>query len=362
MGDFILQLDHIEKSFGDVKVLDNLSLSIKQGEFITLLGPSGCGKTTTLRIIAGLEKPDSGKVYLEGKDVTTEEPNKRNVNTVFQNYALFPHMTVEGNISYSLRLKRLDRARIKKAVSEALELVQLVGFEKRMPSELSGGQRQRVAIARAVVNEPKVLLLDEPLGALDLQLRRQMQTELKRFQKHLGITFVYITHDLEEALNMSDRIAVMRDGKFEQIGTPQEIYDHPKTSYVARFVGSANIIDGIVFNVNEDTVVFKNKDGNGIVARNQTNIACGQKVTVAVRSEHIKLNLITDNSNIAGLKGVVKEKSFAGGLLQIIVALADGNELIASRHGIDSSLVPGDNVIVTWARENAILVDLEGAQ
>jgi spermidine/putrescine transport system ATP-binding protein len=189
-----------------------------------------------------------------------------------------------------------------------------------------------------------------------------MQTELKRFQKHLGITFVYITHDQEEALNMSDRIAVMRDGKFEQIGTPQEIYDHPKTSYVARFVGSANIIDGIVFNVNEDTVVFKNKDGNGIVARNQTNIACGQKVTVAVRSEHIKLNLITDNSNIAGLKGVVKEKSFAGGLLQIIVALADGNELIASRHGIDSSLVPGDNVIVTWARENAILVDLEGAQ
>ena len=228
MGDFILQLDHIEKSFGDVKVLDNLSLSIKQGEFITLLGPSGCGKTTTLRIIAGLEKPDSGKVYLEGKDVTTEEPNKRNVNTVFQNYALFPHMTVEGNISYSLRLKRLDRARIKKAVSEALELVQLVGFEKRMPSELSGGQRQRVAIARAVVNEPKVLLLDEPLGALDLQLRRQMQTELKRFQKHLGITFVYITHDQEEALNMSDRIAVMRMVNLNRLAHRRKFMTTPK--------------------------------------------------------------------------------------------------------------------------------------
>lgn len=362
MDDYILQLDRIEKSFGDVKVLKGLSLSVRPGEFITLLGPSGCGKTTTLRIIAGLEKPDKGKVYLEGKDVTNEEPNKRNVNTVFQNYALFPHMTVEGNISYSLRLKRLDRAKIKKAVSEALELVQLVGFEKRMPHELSGGQKQRVAIARAVVNEPKVLLLDEPLGALDLQLRRQMQTELKRLQKHLGITFVYITHDQEEALNMSDRIAVMRDGKFEQIGTPQEVYDHPKTSYVARFVGSANIIKGTAYNVNEHTVVFKNDAGIGVVAKYSGNIAHGQKVTVAVRSEHIKLNLVNYNSNVTGLKGVVKEKTFAGGLLQIIVALADGNELVASRHGIDSSLVPGDDVIVTWAPGNAVLVDLEGAQ
>jgi len=361
MGDYILQLEDIEKSFGDVKVLNGLNLSVKQGEFITLLGPSGCGKTTTLRIIAGLEKPDRGKVYLEGKDVTNEEPNKRNVNTVFQNYALFPHMTVEGNISYSLRLKRLDKARIKKAVSEALELVQLVGFEKRMPSELSGGQRQRVAIARAVVNEPKVLLLDEPLGALDLQLRRQMQTELKRLQKHLGITFVYITHDQEEALNMSDRIAVMRDGKFEQIGTPQEIYDHPKTSYVARFVGSANIIYGTVCDVNEHTIVFKNQDGTGIVARNHANIVYGQKVTVAVRSEHIRLIPTDSDSNVTGLMGVVKEKSFAGGLLQVIVAMADDHELVASRHGIDSSLVPGDRVVVTWAPENAILVDLEGA-
>lgn len=361
MEDFILQLDRIEKSFGGVKVLNGLSLSVKQGEFITLLGPSGCGKTTTLRIIAGLEKPDSGKVYLEGKDVTNEEPNRRNVNTVFQNYALFPHMTVEGNISYSLRLKRLDRAKIKKAVSEALELVQLEGYEKRMPSELSGGQRQRVAIARAVVNEPKVLLLDEPLGALDLQLRRQMQTELKRLQKHLGITFVYITHDQEEALNMSDRIAVMRDGKFEQIGTPQEVYDYPKTSYVARFVGSANIIYGTAYDVNEHTVVFKNEDGIGFVARNRANIAYGQKVTVAVRSEHIRLTPAASDSNAEGFVGVVKEKSFAGGLLQIIVALADGKELVASRHGIDSTLVPGDKVIVTWAPENAILVDLEGA-
>jgi len=362
MEDYILELEGIEKSYGEVNVLNGLNLSVRQGEFITLLGPSGCGKTTTLRIIAGLEKPDKGKVYLEGKDVTYEEPNRRNVNTVFQNYALFPHMTVEGNISYSLRIKRLDRAKIKKAVSEVLELVQLVGFEKRMPDELSGGQRQRVAIARAIINEPKVLLLDEPLGALDLQLRRQMQTELKRLQKQLGITFVYITHDQEEALNMSDRIAVMRDGKFEQIGTPQEVYDHPRTSYVARFVGSANILHGTVTDVNEHAVIIDNANGVGIVARNNANIQYGQKVTVAVRSEHIKLTLAGDKGAEIGFNGVVREKSFAGGLLQIIVSLDDGEEIIASRHGIDSSLVPGDNVIVTWAPENSILVDLEGAE
>ena len=230
-----------------------------------------------------------------------------------------------------------------------------------MPSELSGGQRQRVAIARAIVNEPKVLLLDEPLGALDLQLRRQMQTELKRLQKHLGITFVYITHDQEEALNMSDRIAVMRDGKFEQIGTPQEVYDQPKTSFVASFVGSANIIYGTVSHVNEDTLVFENKR-HRYCRRNKINILKGQKITVAVRTEHISLTPAASNRNAVGLMGVVKEKSFAGGLLQIFVNLADGQEIIASRHGIDSLLVPGDNVIVTWAPEKTILVDLEGAQ
>jgi spermidine/putrescine transport system ATP-binding protein len=234
--DVILRLDHIEKSFGDVKVLKDIDLDVKQGEFITLLGSSGCGKTTTLRIIAGLEIPDKGHVLLEGRDVTFDEPNKRNVNTVFQNYALFPHMDVKANIGYSLKLKHIDKSTISKTVEEALELVQLKGFEKRMPNELSGGQRQRVAIARALVNKPKVLLLDEPLGALDLQLRKQMQTELKRLQTHLGLTFIYITHDQEEAINMSDRIAVMHEGLIEQIGTPAQVYDRPRTSYVARFV------------------------------------------------------------------------------------------------------------------------------
>ena len=214
MNQPILQLEGITKSFGDTQVLKGISLSVAQGEFITLLGSSGCGKTTTLRIIAGLESPDTGRVLLEGKDVTQTPPNRRDVNTVFQNYALFPHMTVAANVAYSLKLKKRPKAEIEQAMRDALELVQLTGYEKRMPNELSGGQRQRVAIARAVVNRPKVLLLDEPLGALDLQLRRQMQQELKALQKSLGITFIYITHDQEEALNMSDRIVVMREGRF----------------------------------------------------------------------------------------------------------------------------------------------------
>lgn len=225
----ILQLQGVRKRFGDSEILEGIDLKIRRGEFITLLGASGCGKTTTLRIIAGLEFPDSGRVILEGRDITELEPNKRSVNTVFQNYALFPHMNVADNIGYGLKIRKVSRAVIAKKVEEMLHLVQLEGFEKRMPSQLSGGQKQRVAIARAVVNEPKVLLLDEPLGALDLKLRRQMQLELKRLQKRLGITFIYITHDQEEAINMSDRIAVMNQGVLEQMGTPNEIYYHPVT-------------------------------------------------------------------------------------------------------------------------------------
>lgn len=393
MADISLELKNIKKSFTEGEaVLDDISLVISQGEFITLLGSSGCGKTTTLRIIAGLEQPDEGSVWLDGREVTGLEPNQRDVNTVFQNYALFPHMNVAENIGYGLKLKKVPKAEIKKKVSRMLELVQLEGYEKRKPSELSGGQKQRVAIARALVNNPKVLLLDEPLGALDLQLRRAMQIELKHLQKKLGITFIYITHDQEEAINMSDRIAVMKGGRIEQMGTPDEIYNHPKTSYVATFVGNANILHGVVESVQGETAVVK--IGNDKVAvdlgTDQQNAgtgrypAAGEKVTLAVRSENVQLeetmtseNLAgrTDDrdkamervsdrynvENISGLQAAVTEKNFAGGQLRVTLKLNDGTELIASRYGIDASVTEGQTVRCSFLPTDTVLVDREDA-
>ena len=323
MEEMILSLRGIRKSFGDAEVLKGISLDVKQGEFITLLGSSGCGKTTTLRIIAGLEQPDEGQVILEGKDVTREEPHKRDVNTVFQSYALFPHMDVASNVAYGLKIRKVPKEEQKKRVKEVLQLVQLEGFGKRKPSELSGGQRQRVAIARAIVNNPRVLLLDEPLGALDLQLRRQMQLELKRLQKKLGITFIYITHDQEEAINMSDRIVVMNAGSFEQVGTPDEVYHHPRTSFVAKFVGSANII---------------HEEGK----------------TLAVRSENLLFAKQGASDKYCVRNGAVKEKSFAGGLLRVVFVLEDGTELTASRHGIDTDVREGEQVKIGWLPDHAV--------
>lgn len=368
MTEWILELDAIQKSFGKTKVLKGISLSIKQGEFITFLGASGCGKTTTLRIIAGLESPDSGCVRLNGRDVTVLEPNKRNVNTVFQNYALFPHMDVFSNIAYGLKLKKIPKKEIEKKVLSMLELVQLSGYEKRMPSELSGGQRQRVAIARAVINNPQVLLLDEPLGALDLQLRRQMQIELKRIQKRLGITFVYITHDQEEALNMSDRIVVMRDGQFEQIGTPDQVYYHPKTSYVARFVGTANIISGRLDAVNEETAciaVGREDDALGsgrvivLVSGEQAErLRIGQIVTIAVRSENLDLK----REKGEGIRLRVIEKNFAGGVLRVSLDGGELGELISSHQGIGSSFALQEEVMAFWNPEHGVLVDLDSGE
>ena len=282
MSETILELHGIYKSFDGTPVLKGIGLQVERGEFITLLGSSGCGKTTTLRIIAGLEAPDQGRVLLEGKDMTDVEPNKRDVNTVFQSYALFPHMNVEQNVGYALKLRKRPKGEIKEEVKKMLELVQLSGFEKRKPAELSGGQKQRVAIARSLINRPKILLLDEPLGALDLQLRRQMQQELKRLQKKLGITFIYITHDQEEALNMSDRIAVMREGRFEQIGTPAQVYDSPKTAYVARFVGEANIVKGQAGTLRGEQVEFAAPGGSAGFLRRGYSFAPGQEVTCPV--------------------------------------------------------------------------------
>lgn len=396
MAEVSLELKEIKKSFTEGEaVLDNISLEISKGEFITLLGSSGCGKTTTLRIIAGLEQPDAGSVWLDGREVTGLEPNQRDVNTVFQNYALFPHMNVAENIGYGLKLKKVPKSEIRKKVSQMLELVQLEGYEKRKPSELSGGQKQRVAIARALVNNPKVLLLDEPLGALDLQLRRAMQIELKHLQKKLGITFIYITHDQEEAINMSDRIAVMRDGRIEQIGTPDEIYNHPKTSYVATFVGNANILHGVAESIQGENAIVKIGNDRVIVkletsqqdtgdTRAKQYLAAGEKVTLAVRSENILLQEVvaigdtgTDNgdavdisvadgsldahnkNSVSGLQATVTEKNFAGGQLRVTLKLSDGTQLIASRYGIDASVAEGQTVRCSFQPADAVLVDRE---
>ena len=396
MPDILLELKNIKKSFTPGEdVLDDICLTVARGEFVTLLGSSGCGKTTTLRIIAGLEQTDSGSVWINGQDVTKLPPDKRDVNTVFQNYALFPHMNVAENIGYGLKLRKVPRGEIKKKVAQMLELVQLEGYEKRKPSELSGGQKQRVAIARALVNNPKVLLLDEPLGALDLQLRRAMQIELKHLQKKLGITFIYITHDQEEAINMSDRIAVMRDGRIEQIGTPDEIYNHPKTSYVATFVGNANILHGAAERIQGENAIVKIGNDRVIVKleTSQQNtedtgvkqyLSAGEKVTLAVRSENILLQetavigdtgtdhrdavdisvsgggLDAHNKNsVSGLQATVTEKNFAGGQLRVTLKLSDGTQLIASRYGIDASVAEGQTVRCSFLPADAVLVDRE---
>lgn len=353
MKDILLELQGIKKKFGDTEVLRGIDLSIRRGEFITFLGASGCGKTTTLRIIAGLEMPDEGRVLLDGKDVTELEPHQRDVNTVFQNYALFPHMTVEANIGYGLKIRKVPKNEIKKKVKDMLDLVQLSGYEKRMPSELSGGQKQRVAIARSLINSPKLLLLDEPLGALDLKLRRSMQTELKKLQKKLGITFLYITHDQEEAINMSDRIVVMRDGVFEQIGTPDEIYNHPKTSYVADFVGNANIISARVESA--ETKETRIRVGEKVMlADSVSGLKEGMSVAAAVRSENIEVCRECQE----GLPAVITDKSFNGGQLHMTLKLENGQEIIASRYGIDTDMQVDEQVCVSWKPEHAILVDL----
>ena len=323
---------HFTSEGKTIKALDDVDIVIPANTIFTLLGPSGCGKTTILRIIAGLETADAGRVYMDGVDVTALSPDKRGVNMVFQNYALFPHMNVEQNIGYSLKLKGMPKSEIKQSVAEALALVRLDGYEKRKPHELSGGQRQRVAVARALINKPKVLLLDEPLGALDLQLRRQLQIELKRIQKQLGIPFVYITHDQEEALAMSDRVAVIRNGLFDQVGSAVDVYKYPKTAFTAKFVGNANLIPA------------------------------GEEAYFAVREENIILAPIKKGDE--GIAAEITEMNFTGGLLRIIVRLKgegqlDGTEICASVQGIEAPFAEGDEVLVSWLPANAVTVARE---
>ena len=314
----VLELKNIKKSFDEQVVLDGISFDIAPGEFISVLGASGCGKTTMLRIIAGLETADAGEVCLDGTVINSLSPDQREVNMIFQDYALFPHMNVETNIAYALKLRKLPKPQIKEAVQGALEFVKLTGYEKKLPSELSGGQRQRVAIARAIVARPKVLLLDEPLGALDLNLRRAMQAELKKYQKDLGIAFVYITHDQEEALNLSDRIVLMRNGHIEQIGTPDDIYERPQTSYAAQFVGNANIYRS-------------------------------DEKTYAIRPEYVLINEeLSGRSGAEIFDATVTEKSIVGGHMKLVCTLSDGQMITSVKLGINVPVSVGDNVQIGW--------------
>jgi len=326
-----IQVFGLRKRYGDVTALADVDLEIKAGEFFTLLGPSGSGKTTLLRLIAGFERPDGGRVELGGRDVTQVPPYARNVNTVFQDYALFPHMTVAQNIEYGLRVRKVPKAERREKAARALEMVRLPGLGGRKPAQLSGGQRQRVALARAIVNEPQVLLLDEPLGALDLKLRQEMQLELQRVQREVGITFVYVTHDQEEALTMSDRIAVLSGGTIEQTGGPVEVYEQPRTPFVAGFIGVSNLIE---------------RDGR----------------TITVRPEKISL-LEAGAPAPAGVHvepGLIKDVIYAGVLTRYIVALDGGGELVVSRQNTEAPEVSGDRrgarVRLAWRPDQAFTI------
>ena len=326
----LVQLAGIRKSFDGKEVISNLDLTINNGEFLTLLGPSGCGKTTVLRLIAGLETVDSGRIMLDNEDITHVPAENRYVNTVFQSYALFPHMTVFENVAFGLRMQKTPAAEIAPRVTEALRMVQLESFAQRKPHQLSGGQQQRVAIARAVVNKPRLLLLDESLSALDDKLRKQMQNELKALQRKLGITFVFVTHDQEEALTMSDRIVVMRDGRIEQDGTPREIYEEPKNLFVAGFIGEINMFNATVLERLDEQRVRANVEGRECNIYVNFAVEPGQKLHVLLRPEDLRVEEINDDNEAEGLIGYVRERNYKGMTLESVVELENGKMVMVS--------------------------------
>ena len=352
MSEYIIELNQVNKFYGKNQVVKDLHIQVKKGEFLTLLGSSGCGKTTTLRMIAGFEEPSSGTILVEGEKVEDKEPFERNVNTVFQSYALFPHMTIFENIAYGLKIKKVPKAEIKKRVEEMLDLVQLAGFEKRYPRQLSGGQKQRVAIARALINQPKVLLLDEPLGALDLKLRKQMQLELKQLQKKLGITFIYVTHDQEEALTMSDRIGIMHEGILEQLATPKEIYETPASRFVATFIGETNVFDGAVMDVTNSKVQVVLE--NGCVTARGNDFVMHELVCVSVRPE--KMLFSTEKVKGFEIQGLVKEYIYVGSIQKTIVQLYNGHEVKIERLAGENLPELGQQVYLYWKEEDAVLI------
>jgi spermidine/putrescine transport system ATP-binding protein len=346
-----VRLVDIVKAFDEVRAVDGVSVEIPSGSFFALLGPSGCGKTTSLRMIGGFEEPTSGQIFLGDRDVVGLPPYKRDVNTVFQSYALFPHMTVFENVAFGLERRHVDKAQVKTRVLEVLELVDLAGREGRKPRQLSGGQQQRVALARAIVNNPRVLLLDEPLGALDLKLRKQMQLELKRIQHELGLTFVHVTHDQEEAMTMADTIAVMNHGKIEQLGSPTELYERPRSEFVAGFLGKSNLLEGAV----EAAGLVRLADGTQV--RGDTGTLTGP-VAAGVRPEKIALGGTGANQ----LAGTVKETAYIGVATEVVVSTAVG-DLTVFHQNIEAGGVapaPGAPITVTWAPEATFVIQRQG--
>ncbi|MEA2556927.1 MAG: spermidine/putrescine transport system ATP-binding protein [Actinomycetota bacterium] len=345
-----VRLVDLVKRFGDFTAVDGINLDMPSGEFFSMLGPSGCGKTTTLRMIAGFERPTEGQILLDEEDMAQTPPHKRNVNTVFQNYALFPHLTVGENIAFGLKYKNATKQETKDRVGKALELVQLTGFDKRRPGQLSGGQQQRVALARALILNPAVLLLDEPLGALDAKLRKRLQIELKALQEEVGITFVYVTHDQEEALTMSDRIAVMSNGRVEQVGAPKEIYEEPATAYVADFLGVSNLMDAVAKGGTQGGCSVQVGDFQLVAGQGDSQATGPAKMTIRPERVHLEAQGISGENRIPGM---VERVVYVGSILQVLVHLPSGQTLQAwvQNQGEGFEFAQGTPVTVEFPRE-----------
>ncbi|MBA2701789.1 MAG: ABC transporter ATP-binding protein [Chloroflexi bacterium] len=357
-----VRLVEVVKCFGDTVAVDHIDLEVDKGEFFSLLGPSGCGKTTTLRMIGGFEEPTSGLIELQGEDVTWQPPYRRNVNTVFQNYALFPHLTIFENVAFGLRRRKVAEAEIKRAVAQMLELVELPGYERRKPTQISGGQAQRVALARALINKPAVLLLDEPLGALDLKLRKQMQVELKRIQQEVGITFIYVTHDQEEAMTMSDRIAVMNQGRYEQLGDPESLYERPATAFVAGFLGISNLLPGVVAGRDGGYATVRLTDDSTIRAPSSL-VDQANAVSIGIRPEKIRLREPSEGTPDGHnrLTGVVRDASYLGVSTQYQVEARGGARLTVYEQNVERATRTelwsrGDEVLLTWSPDHSFVV------